>query len=347
MFESTKPKFCKAISPGKIILSGEHAVLYGAPALAMAVNRFVTTHIFEDNSVLGKIIFDSSVLNFSSIISLVELYELHKKIKNSYREFNQRKISIEEVLTHPSELLLYLLADCLERFSIPLQNKISIKLDSSIPLGSGMGSSAASIISLLHALVNYFSLPLKLDDYFAYGREIENLQHGKSSGLDLYLAIHAGAVFFQEGRIEKVATSNLPMFFVYSGQPEGSTGVSVNAAKKYFADKMLVAEFSAVTLALREALLKADFANAQKCIKANESLLERISVVPEKTKIFVREVENSGMAAKICGAGAVSGDNAGILLVMGQGREDLERLVQKYNYNFLDLEEEKHGVQII
>ncbi|MFA6409858.1 MAG: hypothetical protein WCW01_06790 [Gammaproteobacteria bacterium] len=347
MNEQLFKKTFRTRSPGKVILSGEHAVLCGAPALAMAVNRYATTSITEDKNLTNSIIFDSSALNFHSELKGEDLRRLRTEISKRYQEYLENKISIEQVLAHPSELLLYLLADCLERFSILLQNKISIKIESTIPLGSGMGSSAASIISLLHSLVNYFSLPLKLDDYFAYGREIENLQHGRSSGLDLYLAMHGGTVLFQDGRAENITNSDLPMFFVYSGQPECSTGASVNVARKYLADKSLVAEFSAVTLELREAFEKTDFRNAQKCIKANESLLERISVVPERVKGFIRKVEKSGMAAKICGAGAAFGNNAGILLVMGKNRAELESLIQEYNYAILDLKEEEHAVQII
>jgi mevalonate kinase len=51
-----------------------------------------------------------------------------------------------------------------------------------------MGASAAVILSLTHALVNYCDHVFSADKYLYFGREIENLQHGKSSGLDLFLS---------------------------------------------------------------------------------------------------------------------------------------------------------------
>lgn len=347
MTQQKNQKSFRSRAPGKVILSGEHAVLYGAPALAMAVNRYVTTSIAEEKNLSTDIMFDSSSLNFHSELDWEELRRLHEKISKRYQEFLENKISIEQVLVEPGELLLYLLVEVFERFSVTLTHKISIKIDSTIPIGSGMGSSAASIISFLHALVEFFSLPLKLNDYVGFGREIENLQHGKSSGLDLCLATYSGTVLFQDGRGESISHSGLPMFFVYSGQPECSTGASVEAARKRLSDIGLLREFGEITIALIEALEEASLGKAQKAISANQRLLERISVVPEKVRVFMRAAKENGMAAKICGAGAVLGDKAGILLLLGEDKAKIECLVRDFGYKVLDLKEEKNAVQII
>jgi mevalonate kinase len=61
----------KVYAPGKLILSGEHAVLYGQPALAMAVNRYATATVTKQ--MLPQISFHLSDLAHRSRVCLVKL----------------------------------------------------------------------------------------------------------------------------------------------------------------------------------------------------------------------------------------------------------------------------------
>src|SRR5262245_35773303 len=92
----------KVYAPGKLILSGEHAVVYGHPALAMALNRYVITTITEEKG--PNFLFHLADLAHHSHLSIRALRLSKKRIKQKYHHFINGKYSIREVLKKPFEL---------------------------------------------------------------------------------------------------------------------------------------------------------------------------------------------------------------------------------------------------
>ena len=81
------------------------------------------------------------------------------------------------------------------------------------------------------------------------------------------------------------------------------------------------------------------------CIRENHRLLTHIGVVPEKVQRFVLEVERLGGAAKISGAGAVLGDNAGLLIVLLQ-EDELKKICEPFGFSILAIEGESRGTYV-
>jgi mevalonate kinase len=332
-----------ARAPGKIILSGEHAVVYGKPALAVAVNRYVDTTISQGHD--NKIQFECTDSKLKSVLTLKELQVLRTQMAKRYQEFLAGKCHIKDVIHNPLELMQYAFVCLVDNLSLPIKNGIKIQVRLTLPVGCGMGASAAVIMSLMHALVNYFSHAIAVDKYLHFGREIENLQHGKSSGLDLFLSLYGGCHLFIDGDVSKRNIPNIPLVLVNTGKPKTSTGECVAAIAKHFQHGDLVDDFTEVTLVMDHALQQGDLMAVQQCIRENHKLLKYIGVVPDKVAQFVTAIEALGNVAKISGAGAISGSNAGIVLVVGEAA--IVDIANEYGYEILPVQGELCGLQII
>jgi mevalonate kinase len=334
-----------ARAPGKIILSGEHAVVYGGPALAVAVNRFVETTISHSQYLEHKIKFEFMHDKLKHALTLQELHLLRAKIDKRYQDFIAGKCNIVDVIHNPLELIQYAFIYLVENLSLTIQGSLKIQLQSTLPMGCGVGASAAVILSLMHALVNYFSCSLALDKYLHFGRKIENLQHGRSSGLDLFLSLHGGCYFFLDGNMSQRNLPNIPLILVNTGKPQSSTGECVASIAKYFQHGEIGDDFAKVTTVMDLALKQDNLLAVQECIRENHQLLKYIGVVPGKVAKFIAKVEELGSAAKVSGAGAISGVNAGIVLVIGEAA--IVDIAKEYGYEILPLQGELRGLQIV
>jgi mevalonate kinase len=324
-----------ARASGKIILSGEHSVVYGAPALALAINRFAVTEVSWQQPLGLDLSFPA--FNYSKHYNWEKLTNFKTATDNAYQEFLTGKRNINEVLAQPFDLLaygfIYLLTN--QQIQLPNDKGLNITTTTDIPIGCGMGASAAVIVSLLKGLISLLQLDISAEKLWQLAREIENFQHGHSSGIDIYLAINGGCIKFSADKIEPRTFPETPWSFINTGKPLTTTGECVSHAAKFFkSNKKLVDDFTSVTEQLDNALQNHDLKAAQIAIKKNHLLLCGLEVVPPKIQQFIAELEELGFAGKICGAGAVSGDNAGVVLVVGDDNpaQKLPCLVKKYNY---------------
>jgi len=332
-------------APGKLILSGEHAVVYGHPALAMAVNRYaVATATLEKSP---HVSFNLSDLSYEHKLSLCALEQLKNRIKRKYKRFIKGDFKIRDVLQKPVELAQFAFSLFFETLNIKLTHGVKIQVQSDIPMGCGMGSSAATILSIVHAIAHYLRIELPPEMFYRLGLEAENVQHGFSSGLDLRVSLHGGCMYIKDGEIYSRSVPTLPMYMVNTGVPESSTGECVTAVAHHFKEKKIGQQFSAVTDGMDIALQANDLLAVIDAIRENHILLSRIGVVPEQVQQFVGDIEQAQGAAKICGAGAVSGSKAGIVLVVTDDQSALEGLCARYQYSILPITGEARGVHVV
>ncbi len=154
-------------APGKIILFGEHAVVYGQPALAVPVTQVHADVRIEE-------IFSPGVwINAPNI-------QLHSRLDS----------------LAPSHPLAVTVKNTLSTLGVSYLSGISILIRSSIPLASGLGSGAAVSVALIRALARYVGRPLTDEQVSALAFETEKLYHGTPSGIDNTVVAYAKPVYF-------------------------------------------------------------------------------------------------------------------------------------------------------
>lgn len=307
----------KIISSGKLILSGEHAVVYGAPACAIALNKTIEGDYQSSSDAHIRI--QCVALNIEEEISIEKILTVHKTLTQRYVDFTHHNLEINQVIEHPIELCWFTIAQVFAEAGFVSALDITLKTD--IPLGCGMGSSAALIINLILGINALFDLRFSQEKIFSLALAAENLQHGYSSGLDIQLSLTGGMHIFRKNHALLPVKKNehdalsLPLQYFNSGKPECTTGECVAFVKQQNFPTSLWQEFEKTTLAFVAALQSQNQENLMHAIKKNHRLLCHIGVVPQAIQAIIAAIEAQGGAAKICGAGSIRGNNAGIIFM--------------------------------
>jgi mevalonate kinase len=186
-------------APGKIIIFGEHAVVYGRPAIAVPVNqvRARAAIMAEPKKLPGEVFIDAPDINLKT--SLTELTNSHP--------IKQAVLGVE------TSLGITKLPAC------------TIKITSTIPVSSGMGSGAAVTVAVIRALSSFLGHPLPDEEISSLVFEVEKIHHGTPSGIDNTVITYAQPVYYLQGEPVETVFINRPITLVV-----GDTGISSSTA---------------------------------------------------------------------------------------------------------------------
>lgn len=333
----------KAIAPGKVILSGEHAVVYGRPALAMAIDRSAQSVITASPGDLVS--FELADFQSSESFTVRALRDMRDRVLRNYRLFLNGELGIRDVLYKPVELFEYMFINFLDGLHLKLNESVSIRTVSNIPIGCGLGSSAATVLSAARAVGHYFRVDFRPEWYYRYSMEAEKLQHGFPSGVDSYISVNGGCALFQNEQATPVPLPRFNLYLVNTGTPGATTGECVVQVREKHERDSIWNDFEGVTLGMEQAIRRNDMDEIRRHIRENNQLLIRIGVVPEKVQRFISSIEAAGGAAKIVGAGSVRGDQAGMVLVVND--QPPASLCKEYNYTITSVRGDPLGTRII
>lgn len=332
-----------ARAPGKVILSGEHAVLHKRPAIVMAINRFVTTRLSLNIS--QKVSFRFFNLRSYSSLTMRALQQLKKRIARDYQLFLRGERPICSVLKRPRELIQFAFSLLAEEFPRFIGRGVNLEVNSDIPVRCGLGSSAASLTSVCYLLASHFLRSFSKSQLHRLILRAENLQHGFSSGMDPYISLHGGCTLFSTSEHFSLPMPPFDYSLIYTGASSNSTGEAVTSVHQRFSGSVIWSEFEEATRCMERALVRRCLESWKGAIALSHQLLCKIQVVPQKVLSFITQLEREGGRAKICGSGAIQGQGGGIVLATG-GR-NLASLCAEYGYQLLSARGEASGVQLV
>ena len=136
----------KAMAPGKVILFGEHFVVYGFPSLIASIEKFFKVTIQIPNSSNSTIKIESN-LGFTSVRQGSEIHIKPQSLGPIFGDVVSKLYKIVDYLTNSKVILgNYSLGKSSNN------NDLIIKLESELPLGGGLGSSSAFCVALSTSL---------------------------------------------------------------------------------------------------------------------------------------------------------------------------------------------------
>jgi mevalonate kinase len=334
----------KAKAPGKLIISGEHAVVHGRPALVMAVNRYVEATLTPHNRDEIRVSFPGVMT--ADTMPLAALHALKERLERNYHRFQTGTLPVRHILGAPIEIVYYALIHFAGDAGFEWNQGFDLDFKTNLPVGAGMGASAATIAATLSVASHWKNKPLHRGDLYRLTLDVERLQHGHPSGVDPFIIVHGGFVRFQHGRAEALHIPRPAMHLVFTGTPESSTGECVEAvSEQYPKEHAIWVSFEKITENLQHALCAEQAERVRALIREQHRLLCEIGVVPDKVQQFIRLIEEDGGAAKICGAGSVRGDKGGVVLIF-QPDAPVKR-AESYGYPLLPVEPETQGAGVV
>ena len=258
---------------GKVILLGEHAVVYGRPAVAAGLPIGLEVEVTEGEG--------PAVLSAAPELAA-----------------DQR----------PRELVVQ--AAALTGLD---PTRLVVRVRSELPAGRGLGSSAALAVAVLRALATLAGRPFERAAELDAGRRLEAVFHGTPSGIDPAAAALGTCFRFVRGEPPSVTPLQpavaLPIVIAFGDRPR-STGAAVGGLRaRWEADrKRYDALFDSVAEVVERGAAAAtvgDLVALGRAFDDNQALLETLGVSSDEIAQLVLAARRAGaLGAKLTGGGA-------------------------------------------
>jgi mevalonate kinase len=182
-----------ASAPGKIILFGEHAVVYGQPAIAVPVTQV------EAKAIIRAQPGGEGIKILAPDISI---------------NTNLLNLPLEDAVSRAIHLTL-------EKLNVKEPPACTLMITSTIPLAAGLGSGAAVSVAIVRAVSAFLGHPLPDESINQIAFEVEKIHHGTPSGIDNTVITYGMPVYFIKGQKPEIFSIRHPFMLVI-----GDTGIA-------------------------------------------------------------------------------------------------------------------------
>lgn len=260
----------------KIILAGEHAVVYGHPAIAIPV---------------------SSLKAYASV-------DQSKQFQIILKDLDKVAIKADDV--HPFAKLAQATQSLIGQ-ELPA---ITITLKSDIPIASGLGSGAALATALTRALLNYQHINIPQHELNNLIYQSEESFHGTPSGIDNTVVVYEKPIYYIKGQAPTpINTINNFTFLIADSGISAPTKETVKAVRGlYDRDRQniepILNEIGQIANSIRDAIEAGNSKLIGELMTENHQLLRQLTVSSDKLDILVNAATVAGaFGAKLSGGG--------------------------------------------
>lgn len=298
----------KSSAPGKIILFGEHAVVYHRPALAVPVNQVQAEAEVLDSDSAGVWIHAPIINLHAELSTLPPNHAIGSVIRQLFSTFQLSSRAGEK-------------------------GGITINISSTIPIASGLGSGAAVSVALIRALAAFFSLSLTNNQINEMVYEAEKIHHGTPSGIDNTVITFNQPVYFIKGQPIETFAVGKPFTIVIgdTGIPAPTKESVSDVRKLWLRDnnkyENIFDEIGQISLIARRSIQSGKPELLGELMNENHALLQQLTVSsPELDTLVFAAREAGALGAKLSGGGR--GGNMIALAKQTEAKQVAESLIK-------------------
>ena len=270
-----------ASAPGKAILFGEHAVVYGYPAVAVPLSS-IRAYAEISEAWGDEITLEASDIGFSGKL-------------NTLPANDPFRVAVQVFCDHTK---------------INISTGIDIRLRSDIPIASGMGSGAAIHTAIMKALFNHYQIPFTETELASLVYQIEKLYHGTPSGIDNTVTCYGQSILYQKEQEIKFLEFPHEFFLVIADSGISTpTRITVNDVRLLYQSspkdvRSIFESIRETTLQGLKSLRCGDWQASGKNFTANHQLLHQLSVsCPQLDRMVATAIDAGAYGAKLSGGG--------------------------------------------
>lgn len=314
-------------APGKLMLFGEHAVVYGYPCIATAVDQRMKA-------------------------TLTRLEELVFELEASDVDVGGYKKTLTEIGKGDIPKGAKFVEIALKNFfqNHPIKGGVRLETSSEFSSQFGFGSSSASTVCAIKAFSELFGAKLSQKEMFDISYKTVLDIQGKGSGFDVAAAIYGGTFYFVTGGkvIEPLEIKELQLIVGYTGVKADTTTLIKQVAEKKDKNPEKVERiFQAIAKLVNEAkqkMLEGDWGRVGKLMDFNQEYLRDLGVSSEKLEAMISAAKKAGAwGAKLSGAG---GGDCMIALAPSVKREAVRKAIEEAGGQVIDVRANAQGVRI-